>query len=145
MKTLVVFLLILQFSGCIMWSSGLKPKYPSGRKFIPSKVDSLQPLLSWRQWSYVRSRNIRYELQIMTRPKEGGDLYTVYSKTNLKTNSHQVESILAPGRLYYWRVRPVYEEANETVTGRWNGYKVVYYAIFFYGILKNHYKFNTPQ
>lgn len=99
------------------------------RKPLPSRADSLSPLLGWEAFpreNWVRfnpelgrAKDVRYDLRIW-RAIDNAPGELVYEKRGLPANEHRVETTLDPGTLYFWSIRPRYSVDGHPRAMRWS-------------------------
>jgi len=114
-----------QWTGILEAAFGLAPIAPSTRgmaiedplfsSFYWTKVDQIQPTLSWQQFPRTsdirkapeemgRVRNVRYDL-VIAREHNFAPAEVVYRREGLPGNVHTIKTALSPATRYYWTVR----------------------------------------
>lgn len=102
---------------------GLSPRIPAEfRLMAESRVDSLQPTMSWEPFS---GSNVTYDLKIWRAGRLGPDT-VVYSRTNLDQSTHKLETTLEPSSLYYWSVRAHFSGQGRRRITDWSRRSVTY-------------------
>jgi hypothetical protein len=134
------------FSGCISWHSGIEPIEPSsGTYILASKVNSIQPTLSWEPSALTKTdsvEDLRYQLIVLS---TGMSYKVIYTKKDILETSHTVETALQPDTRYGWRVRPIYKKNGQEIVGDWNGFNFIGIIPPYFGwVFGNPYFFATP-
>ncbi len=131
----------VQSAGLLSAAFGLAPEYPptrgqlsDDRIFGPSfewfSVDSLRPTLRWQAFprsadikaapaDMQRARNVHYDL-VVARERELAPSEVVYRRSELPSNSHQLEQELQPGARYFWSVRASFDLDGRRRVTRWS-------------------------
>jgi hypothetical protein len=138
----------LTLSGCVAWGQGIDPIEPVGRKIFPSPtIESLQPTLTWEAVDPTEMPDARYHLVVYRLEGFPAHEVIVYSRRDLATASHTLETPLLPNTRYHWRVGVTYSNGKETRT-EWNGYRAFYFIpipfVWFIGFTSGSYSFDTP-
>jgi hypothetical protein len=134
----------LMAAGCITWNKGLEPVSPSYGYLWNAEVDSLNPMLKWKQYEASADvKDIRYQLEVIA------DDVIVLSRNDIREIFCLVDRKLEPGKKYEWRVRPIWTSDGYNVNiGPWNRKNYVLVTpvlILFIGIGSNYYNFTTPE
>ena len=94
----------------------LSSPFPNEFRSMAQRSDSLQPTFKWESFP---GTNVTYELKIWRSGRLGPEVL-VYSRANIKQDSHKLEVALEPSTLYYWSVRAQFSENGRDRITDWS-------------------------
>jgi hypothetical protein len=129
--------IMIFFTSCVAVTNvnGIKPVYPPTGLLDPT-VDSLQPEMKWEG-----DRSQKYDLAIwdsVTVDIAPQKHKIIYKKTGISGNSHKLEIVLEPSKMYFWSVR-------ETGSEEWSTTKLSAVTAVGYGHVYEVFVFKTPK